>query len=69
MDQLKPILSTYNSHERDKNLVFDEPIHKYTIITDPNSAYNSVTTINHSHFPHFDDDSVIKNNEQCISNK
>lgn len=61
MNILKPILSNYNSHERDKNLVFDEPTHKYTILTDPNSAYTSVTTINHSHFPHFDADAVIQN--------
>jgi ATP-dependent exoDNAse (exonuclease V) beta subunit len=61
MDVLKPILSNYNSHDRDKNLVFDEPTHKYTILTDPNSRYTSVTTINHSHFPHFDADAVIKN--------
>jgi ATP-dependent exoDNAse (exonuclease V) beta subunit len=61
MDQLKPILSNYNFHERDKNLVFDEPTHKYTILTDPNSNYTSVTTINHSHFPHFDADAIIKN--------
>jgi ATP-dependent exoDNAse (exonuclease V) beta subunit len=61
MDVLKPILSNYNSHERDKNLIFDEPTHKYTILTDPDSRYTSVTTINHSHFPHFDADSVIKN--------
>ena len=58
---LKPILSTYNSHERDPNLVFDEPTHTYTILTDPGSKYTSVTTINHSHFPHFDADAVIKN--------
>jgi ATP-dependent exoDNAse (exonuclease V) beta subunit len=57
---LKPILSTYNSHERDKNLVFDEPTHKYTILTDASSNYTSVTTINHSHFPHFNADEVIK---------
>ena len=61
MDQLKPILSNYNSHERDQNLVFDEPTHKYTILTDPKSAYTSVTTINHRHFPHFDADAVIQN--------
>jgi ATP-dependent exoDNAse (exonuclease V) beta subunit len=61
MDQLKPILSNYNSHERDQNLVFDEPTHKYTILTDPDSAYTSVTTINHRHFPHFDADAVIQN--------
>ena len=58
---LSPILSTQNSHERDKNLVFDEPTHKYTILVDPDSNYTSVTTINHSHFSHFDADSVINN--------
>jgi hypothetical protein len=58
---LRPTLSTQNSHERDKNLVFDEPTHKYTILVDPDSNYTSVTTINHSHFPHFDADSVINN--------
>lgn len=58
---LRPTLSTQNSHERDKNLVFDEPTHKYTILVDPDSNYTSVTTINHSHFSHFDADSVINN--------
>lgn len=58
---LQPILSTYNKHERDDNLLFDEPTHTYTILTDPDSAYTSVTTFNHSHFPHFDADKVIQN--------
>jgi hypothetical protein len=58
---LKPILSSYNSHDRDKNLIFDEPTHKYTIITDTESSYTSVTTINHSHFSQFNADSVIQN--------
>jgi ATP-dependent exoDNAse (exonuclease V) beta subunit len=58
---LKPILSTKNAHPRDPNLVFDEPTHKYTILTDPHSKYTSVTTWNHSHFPHFDADAVIRN--------
>ena len=58
--QLRPILSTKNAHERDRNLVFDEPTHKYTIITDSESKYTSVTTWNHSHFPHFDADKIIK---------
>jgi len=58
---LSPILSAINAHPRDKNLVFDEPTHKYTIITDPGSKYTSVTTWNHSHFPHFDADKVIRN--------
>jgi len=56
---LLPTLSLKNSHPRDKNLVFDEPTHKYTITTDPTSSYTSVTTWNHSHFPHFDADEII----------
>ena len=57
---LKPVLSQKYVHERDKNLLFDEPTHKYTVITDPDSKYTSVTTWNHSHFPHFDADGIIK---------
>ena len=56
---LQPVLSTRHSHPRDKNLHFDEPTHKYTILTDPDSSYTSVTTWNHSHFSHFDADAVI----------
>jgi len=59
--QLHPILSNKHSHPRDKHLVFDEPTHKYTILTDPHSKYTSVTTWNHSHFPHFDADKIIGN--------
>ena len=58
---LQNILSNKNQHPRDKNLVFDEPTHKYTIITDPDNKYTSVTTWNHSHFPNFDADKIIKN--------
>jgi ATP-dependent exoDNAse (exonuclease V) beta subunit len=58
---LKHTLSTKNAHPRDPNLVFDEPTHKYTITCDPDSKYTSVTTWNHSHFPHFDADKVIAN--------
>jgi hypothetical protein len=57
---LKPILSNRNKHSRDKNLHFDEPTHKYTILTDKESNYTSVTTWNHQHFPHFNADLVIK---------
>ena len=60
MSVLRPILCKKNAHERDINLVFDEPTHKYTILSDPKSKYTSVTTWNHSHFPHFDADKVIK---------
>ena len=59
MSKLRPILQRRNLNERDKNLVFDEPTHKYTITTDPTSSYTSVTTWNHSHFPHFDADEII----------
>ncbi len=58
---LLPVLSSVNSHERDVNLHFDEPTHKYTILTDPTSSYTSVTTWNHQHFPHFDANLVIQN--------
>lgn len=61
MSVLLPTLKNRNVHPRDKNLVFDEPSHKYTILTDPGSSYTSVTTWNHSHFPHFNPDEVIKN--------
>ena len=57
---LKHILSKKNEHCRDKNLHFDEPTHKYTILTDKESNYTSVTTWNHQHFPHFNADLVIK---------
>lgn len=58
---LNPILSTINAHPRDANLVFDEPTHKYSILSDPGTRYTSVTTWNHSHFPKFDADEVIQN--------
>ena len=57
---LFPVLSQYNSHERDKDLKFFEEGHKYVILTDTDSKYTSVTTWNHTHFPKFDADSVIK---------
>jgi hypothetical protein len=57
---LHPILSRRNSHPRDQNIKFQEEGHKYTIITDELSEYTSVTTWNHSHFPHFNADEIIK---------
>jgi ATP-dependent exoDNAse (exonuclease V) beta subunit len=57
---LLPVLKKRNEHERDKHMVFDEPSHKYTITVDLDSKYTSVTTWNHSHFPHFDADKIIK---------
>jgi len=50
-------LATINSHERDSHISFDEGPHIYTI--DGESDFMSVTTWNHSHFPHFDPDIVI----------
>ena len=44
-------------HERDSHIHFDEGPHIYTI--DGDSDYMSVTTWNHSHFPHFDADKII----------
>ena len=61
MTTLYPVLETINNHNRDKNILFYEPTHTYTIITDPTNKYTSVTTWNHSHFPHFNADQVIKN--------
>lgn len=61
----KPILTNVlahrNRHPRDENIQFFEEGHKYVIKTDPDSKYTSVTTWNHSHFPHFDADGVITN--------
>jgi ATP-dependent exoDNAse (exonuclease V) beta subunit len=56
---LYPILCHRNPHPRDANIQFEELGHKYTILTDPKSKYTSVTTWNHSHFPHFDADEII----------
>jgi len=58
---LTPILSNRNNHPRDDNIQFFEEGHKYFIETDPGSQYTSVTTWNHSHFPHFNADDVINN--------
>ena len=58
---LYEILSRQNHHTRDAHIQFFEKGHKYTISTDPNSKYTSVTTWNHSHFPKFDADAIINN--------
>jgi hypothetical protein len=60
MSVLHNTLQTNNAHIRDKNIQFYEPTHTYTIIPDAKSKYKSVTTWNHSHFPHFDADDIIK---------
>jgi hypothetical protein len=65
MQHLKPILTNVlvnrNRHPRDNDIQFFEEGHKYVIKTDPDTKYTSVTTWNHSHFPHFDADTVITN--------
>ena len=48
-----------NSHRRDRHIKFFEVGHKYTITTDPNSKYTSVTTWIHNMFPKFDADEII----------
>lgn len=58
------MLSKINPHPRDSKITFDEGPHIYTIHLDndvKDSGFMSVTTWNHSHFSHFDPDSVIKN--------
>lgn len=54
------VLIERNTHSRDKNIQFFEDGHKYTILSDPDSRYTSVTTWCHSHFPHFDADAIIE---------
>jgi len=61
------VLSSSNCHARDENIKFFEDGHKYTIVTDSNSKYTSVTTWNHIHFPKFDADSVIEKMMKGIS--
>ena len=61
MTTLNHTLKHRNLDERDQNIQFFEEGHKYTILTDPNSQYTSVTTWCHSHFPHFDADKIIQN--------
>jgi hypothetical protein len=62
---LYPVLCSRNAHPRDSNIKFQEEGHKYTILdgtcsSSSSSSYTSVTTWNHSHFPHFDANSIIK---------
>ena len=63
---LYSVLNVRNAHPRDKNIKFEEEGHKYTISDDSGSddssglgSYTSVTTWVHTHFPHFDADSII----------
>jgi len=61
MATLSPVLANKNCHERDQYIQFFEEGHKYVVLFEPNIRYTSVTTWNHSHFPHFDADAVISN--------
>jgi len=56
---LHDVLSVKNSHERDANIRFFEKGHKYTILTEPDVKYTSVTTWNHTMFEQFDADKII----------
>ena len=58
---LQNVLSVKNDHPRDANIQFFEKGHKYTILTEPNVKYTSVTTWNHTHFEQFDADKIIEN--------
>ena len=58
---LHSTLSIRNCHERDQFIQFFEEDHKYVITNDPNNKYTSVTTWNHSHFPVFNANLIIKN--------
>ena len=58
---LHSVLATRNCHERDQFIQFFEEDHKYVITNDPNNKYTSVTTWNHSHFPVFNANLIIKN--------
>lgn len=51
-------LSKKNPHPFDKSIEFKEKGHIYTI--DGDSNFMSVTTWNHSHFPKFDSDKIIR---------
>ena len=61
MATVSPVLATKNCHARDQYIQFFEEGHKYVVLFEPNVRYTSVTTWNHSHFPHFDADAVISN--------
>jgi ATP-dependent exoDNAse (exonuclease V) beta subunit len=58
---IKTVLSNKNHHPRDKDIHFFENDHKYTILSDPESVYTSVTTWVHTLFPQFDADNIITN--------
>jgi len=51
-------LAKQNAHPRDKFISFEEGPHIYTVMGE-RGGYTSVTTWNHSHFSHFDADSIL----------
>ena len=51
-------LAKLNPHPRDAFITFDEGPHIYTVHGD--SSFTSVTTWNHTHFPHFDTNGIIE---------
>lgn len=51
-------LSVLNAHERDANIEFDEPTHRYTIKGEC-EKWISCTGFLHDFFPHFDPDGTI----------
>ena len=53
------LLAKLNTHPRDAFISFDEGPHIYTVHGD--TSFTSVTTWNHSHFPHFDAGEIINN--------
>jgi hypothetical protein len=56
---LSKILCERNKHERDSNIIFYEEGHKYSITTDIDSTYTSVTTFNKYNFAEFDAYKII----------
>ena len=58
---LHSTLASRNCHNRDQYIQFFEEDHKYVITNDPENKYTSVTTWNHTHFPIFNANLIIKN--------
>ena len=59
-DHIPPTyLSKKNHHPRDDDISFEEGPHIYTVCGD-RGGYTSVTTWNHTHFPHFDANDAIE---------
>ena len=58
-------LALKNAHPRDADISFEEGPHIYTVCGD-RGGYTSVTTLNHSHFAHFDADGII---DKMLKNK